>query len=211
MKISIINGSQKTGESNTGHILERLRSLINQTHEINVFNCGLKQLTNEMFKEITSGDIIILSFPLFVHSLPSNTLKMLIELENIIKQQSKKDLIMYTIVNNGFYEGKQNNIVFEIIKNWCEQSGVKFGGGIGQGAGEMIGHTKHLPKDKDLFKNLTYALQTMIENMEMKKPIEIQYLNPHFPRFLWRFMAVRHWNNLAKNNGLSKKDILRRL
>ena len=211
MKISLINGSQKTGESNTELILKRFSGLINETHEVNIFYCGLKQLTNEMFNKIISGDVILLLFPLFVHSLPSNTLKMLIELENIIKQQPKKDLIMYTIVNNGFYEGKQNNIVFEIIQNWCEQSGVKFGGGIGQGAGEMIGRTKHLPKDKDLFKNLTCALQTMIENLEMKKQMEIQYLSPYFPRFLWRFMATRHWNNLAKGNGLSKKDILKKL
>jgi len=211
MKISIINGSQKTGASNTELIMEKLKSLINQSHEINIFNCGLKQLTNEMFDKIISGDVIILMFPLFVHSLPSNTLKMLIGLEDIIKRQQKKDLIMYAVVNNGFYEGKQNNIAFEIIKNWCEQTGVKFGGGIGQGAGEMIGHTKDLTKDRDLFKNLTCALKIMTENIEIKQPMEIQYLSPNFPRFLWRFMGVRNWNNLAKNNGLSKKDILKRL
>jgi len=207
MKISLINGSQKTGESNTKLILERLQSLINQSHEINIYNCGLKQLTDEMFDKIISDDVIILMFPLFVHSLPSNTLRMLIELENNIKRQQKKDLIIYTIVNNGFYEGKQNNIAFEIIQNWCEQTGVKFGGGIGQGAGEMLGRTKDLPKNRDLFKNLTCALQTMTENIKTKQPMEIQYLSPNFPRFLWRFMGVRNWNNMAKNNGLSKKDI----
>ncbi|MDR0465606.1 MAG: NAD(P)H-dependent oxidoreductase [Treponema sp.] len=211
MKISIINGSQKTGESNTGHILEKLKVLLNQTYEINIFNCGLRQLTDEMLNKIISTDVIILVFPLFVHSLPSNTLKMLIELENTIKRQQKNDLIIYTIINNGFYEGKQNNIAFDIIKNWCDHTGVMFGGGIGQGAGEMISRTKHLPKDRDLFKALNCALQIMAENINTKKPMEIQYLSPNFPKFLWRLMAVRNWNNLAKNNGLSKKDILKRL
>ena len=211
MKISIINGSQKTGESNTGLILEKLMGLLNQGDEISIFNCGLKQLTNEMFEQIISGDVIILMFPLFVHSLPSNTLSMLIALENMIKHRQKKDLIMYTIINNGFYEGKQNIVAFEIIKNWCEHSGVKFGGGIGQGAGEMMGHTKNLPKDKDLFKSLTCALKMMVENIGIKKPMEIQYLSPNFPRFLWRFMAVRNWKKIAKNNGLNKKAMLKRL
>jgi predicted MPP superfamily phosphohydrolase len=211
MNISIINGSQKTGESNTQLIIEKLKGLLSQKYEINIYNCGLKQLTNEMLNKIISTDVLVLIFPLFVHSLPSNTLKMLIELENKIKSQQKNDLIIYTVINNGFYEGKQNNIAFEIIKNWCEQTGVKFGGGIGQGAGEMIGHTKHLPKDRDLFKNLTFALQIMEKNIEAKQPMEIQYLSPNFPIFLYRFMAVRNWNKLAKNNGLNKKDILRRL
>jgi len=211
MKICIINGSQKTGESNTEAILERLKGFLNKTYEINIFNCGLKPLTNEMLDKVICADAIILMFPLFVHSLPSNTLRTLIELENIIKNQNKKELIIYTIVNNGFYEGKQNHIAFDIIKNWCDQTGVKFGGGIGQGAGEMISRTKHLPKERDLFKNLNYALQTMAENIETKQPMGIQYLTPNFPKFLWQFMAVRNWNNLAKNNGLKKKDILKRL
>ena len=211
MKICIINGSQKSGESNTELILGRLKCLINQANEINVFNCGLKQLTDEMFNTAACADVIILMFPLFVHSLPSNTLKMLIELENVVKNRQKKDIIMYAIINNGFYEGQQNHIAFEILENWCGRSGVKFGGGIGQGAGEMIGHTKDLTKDRDLFKNLTCALKIMTENIEIKQPMEIQYLSPNFPRFLWRFMGVRNWNNLAKNNGLSKKDILKRL
>ena len=75
----------------------------------------------------------------------------------------------------------------------------------------MIGRTKHLPKDKDLFKGLTSALKIMAENIEIKKPMEIQFLNPNFPKFLWRLMAVRNWNNLAKNNGLTKKDVVKRL
>jgi len=155
--------------------------------------------------------VIILIFPLFVHSLPSNTLKFLIELEKTIQQEQKKDLIIYTIINNGFYEGKQNNIAFEIIKNWCEHSSVKFGGGIGQGAGEMLGRTKHLPKERDLFKNLNSALQKMTVCMEQKEQMKVEYLNPIFPRFLWKFMAVRHWNSQAKKNKLSKSDIMKKL
>jgi len=211
MNISIINGSQKASESNTENILERLKSKINKTHVVNIFNCGLKQLTDEMYNKIISADVIIFMFPLFVHSIPSNTLKAMIELENILKHQRKNDLIIYTIVNNGFYEGKQNNIAFEIIKNWCDKTGVKFGGGIGQGAGEMISRTKHLPKERDLFKNLNRALQTMADNIENKKPMEVQFLTPNFPKFLWRLLAVRNWNNLAKNNGLTKKDIKKQL
>jgi multimeric flavodoxin WrbA len=211
MKINIINGSQKMGESNSGIILDRLNSLIKQTHEVNIYNCGKKPLSNEIYEKIISGDVIILAFPLFVHSLPSNTIKMLIELENILKQKQINKIIMYTIINNGFYEGKQNNIAFEIIKHWCEHSGVEFGGRIGLGAGEMVGQTKNIPINKGPFNNLERALQKMVESIELKKSMEIIFLSPYFPRFLWKFMATRYWNKLAKNNGLIKKDITRKL
>jgi len=211
MKISMINGSQKRGESNSWIILKKLNELIKGKHDVTFYNSGLKQFTNEIFEEIISGDVIVLAFPLFVYSIPSNTLRMLIELENMIKRKEDKKLIIYTLINCGFYEGKQNSTAFEIIKNWCEHSGVIFGGGIGQGAGEMLGHFKNLPINKGPFANLGQALETMAEKIEIKKPFEITYLNPYFPRFLWKILAVRNWNILAKKNGLKKKDLIRKL
>src|SRR5215510_13832088 len=116
MKICLINGSQKTGKSNTGLILDWLYGLIKEKHEVKLYNCGLNRFTNEVYKDIISGDVIVLAFPLFADSIPSNTLKMLIELESIIKQEQAINLTMYGIVNNGFYEGKQNHVAFEIMR-----------------------------------------------------------------------------------------------
>jgi multimeric flavodoxin WrbA len=135
MKINMINGSQKSGISNTGIILDELSFFIKEKHEVKIYNSYLKHFSNEILKEIISGDAIVLGFPLFAGSVPSHTLKMLIDLERAIKLGQAKELTMYAIVNNGFYEGKQNHIALEIIKNWCERSGVRFCGGIGQGAG----------------------------------------------------------------------------
>jgi multimeric flavodoxin WrbA len=212
MKISLINGSQKIGESNSGIILDRLNNLIKEKHEVKTYKVYQKSVDNKMLKDIISGEIIVLAFPLYVDSIPSHTLKMLIELEIIVRKEQPKDLIIYAIINNGFYEGKQNHIAFEIIKNWCEHSGIKFGGGIGQGAGEMLGSTKKTPINKGPFNNLGRALQSLVESMELKETFKIKYLNPYFPRFLWKIMAtILMWHPLAYKNGLNKKDIIRRI
>jgi hypothetical protein len=207
----MINGSQKSGESNSGVLLDRLNDLIKNKHDVKIFKSGFLPMKNEILKEIVSGDIIILSFPIFGDSIPSHTLKMLTDLEAVIKSEQSTHLIIYAMVNCGFYEGKQNHIAFEIIKHWCEHSGVKFGGGIGQGAGEMLGQLKHLPLEKSPFNNLSRALQTMTEKIDQKETFEVVYLNPYFPRFLWKFMGERHWLNLAEKNGLAKKDITKRI
>lgn len=39
----------------------------------------------------------------------------------------RKDIMVYSIVNNGFYEGKQNRIVIEQMKHWCKAVGLKWG------------------------------------------------------------------------------------
>jgi multimeric flavodoxin WrbA len=191
MKIGIINGSQKPGASNTGIIVKELCSRVNKNHEIAHYAAGSKHLSPEVYKEITASDIIILAFPLYIDSIPSNMLKTLIGLEEYIKKEPAQTGIAYTIINNGFYEGKQTHIAFEIIRNWCGRVGIQFGGGIGQGAGEMLGMTINTPIKKGPFNNIGRELALLAEKIELKEPCGIKYLRPYFPKFLWRYMANR--------------------
>ena len=211
MKISLINGSQKPGESNSGIILDRLNDLVKENHDVQVYKPISKHLNYETLEDITSGDIIVLAFPLYWDSVPSHTLKMLVELENTIKREGRKSITVYAIVNNGFYEGKQNHIALEIIKHWCEHCGIQFGGGIGQGAGEMLGATKNITMAKGIFKNLWDALKLMVEKMEAKEPFDVIYLNPFFPRFLFNMVANSGWSASGRKNKLTRRDIMRRL
>jgi multimeric flavodoxin WrbA len=212
MKIVIINGSQKTGESNTGIILDELNILFKTGHKIVNYKLGTKQLSSEELKNIVSFDVIIFGFPLFNDSIPSNMLKMIIELESYFANGKTKNIIVYSIINNGFYEGKQTHIAFEIIQNWCERCGIKFGGGIGQGAGEMIGATKNISVNPGPFKNLGRSLELLANKIELKETFVIKYLSPYFPRFLWELMSkYTFWYPLAYKNKLDKKDIVTKI
>ena len=212
MKITIINGSQKSGESNTGIILNELNKFIKKDNDIVNYTLSIKQFSKEIHDKIVLSDVIIFSFPLYTDSIPSNMLKMLIELEDYFKKSTVKETVIYTIVNNGFYEGKQTSIAFEIMQNWCEHSGVQFGGGIGQGAGEMIGATKNTPINKMLFNNLVRTLKSLVVKIEIKEPFGIKFLSPYFPRFLWRIMATySFWYPLAYKNKIKKKDIIKKI
>lgn len=214
MKINIINGSQKTVESNTGIILNEFNNLLKfkEDNDVKNYTLGIKEFSEEIYNEIILCDVIIFAFPLYTDSIPSNVLKMLIELEKYLKMETKKEIIAYIIINNGFYEGKQTHIAFEIMENWCLRSGIAFGGGIGQGAGEMIGATKNIPLSRGLFINLRCELKLLIKKVELKEPFGLKYLSPYFLRFLWKFMAIHaFWHPLAYKNKLTKKDISRKL
>jgi len=212
MKINIINGSLKSGESNSGIILENLRKHIKNGHEIRNFKLSVKLFAKEIYNEIVSGDVIVLAFPLYGHSIPANALEMLIEFEKIVKEKTTNKIIVYTIINNGFYEGKQTHIAFEIIQNWCTRCGIQFGGGIGQGAGEMIMGTKGIPLHTGPFNNLHRAIKLMAEKIELQESFDIVYLSPYFPRFLWKLLAIyTTWHPRAYKNGLKKEDIRTRL
>jgi multimeric flavodoxin WrbA len=185
MKIGMINGSPKSGESNSGIILDILYKLIKEKHEVKIYNYNTDHFTAETYRGITSNEVIILAFPLYGDSVPSHTLRLLVELENTIKREKANILTMYSIVNNGFYEGRQNHVVFEMIKHWCERSGVQFGGGIGQGSGELLGVMKNIPVNKIVFYKLYRSLKLLAKKIESKEPFGEQFLKPCFPRFLY--------------------------
>ena len=95
---------------------------------------------------------------MYVDGIPSNLLKLLVEFEKekVIKSGTK----IYCIVNNGFYEGKQNRLAILQMKNWCEKVKADWGQGIGVGAGELLPYLKKylavtLKKTSAIIKNIT--------------------------------------------------------
>ena len=157
-------------------------------------------------------DVLILAFPLYIDALPSHLFRMIIDLEAYLKSEPNKDLYVYALVNNGFYEGHQSHIAFDILQNWCVRCGIHFGYGIGQGAGEMLDSLEKVPLGHGPLKNLGVHINHLAENIQAKRTEPAVLFSPNFPRFAWKFMATHFfWNTTAKKNGLTKKDILKQL
>jgi multimeric flavodoxin WrbA len=212
MKISLINASPKSGASNTGLLLAALARHIAAGHVLHRHDLGRKTFSAETLREIAVDDVIVLGFPLYVDALPSNLLAMLIALEDRLKAEgdSNSGKMVYAIINNGFYEGQQTCIAFEIVQNWCERAGVKFGGGIGQGGGEVIGMMakRKIPWRVWPFGRTEGALIALARHMEERAPFGTRYLTPAFPRVLFSFLANQFfWHPLARKNGLPLKAL----
>lgn len=92
MEIVIINGSPKLGHSTSGLLIKNLISKIS--------NGNKETLTEKQFKKVRNSDMLILAFPLYIDSIPSHLLKLLVELEK--RNFATKDIMVYCIVNNGF-------------------------------------------------------------------------------------------------------------
>lgn len=205
MKIGIINGSPKPGESNSGIMIEYISSLIGG-QEITIYNIGKVGLTEEQFAEISKSDVLIFSFPLYVDGIPSHLFRLLADFEKRIV--FNKNTMVYCIVNNGFFEGKQNRIAIDQMKNWCVAVGLKWGQAIGIGAGEMQPFIKDIPLGYGPNKNIGNALKEMacnIENFESGNDI---FISPNWPRFLWRIQAsLSVWYPRARKNGLKRREL----
>ena len=207
MKITLINGSPKAVKSNSEILGNYLSSLLKENEIKKYYSISFK-LNDKMKNEIYNSDVLIFFFPLYVDGIPSNLLKLLVEFEKekVIKSGSK----IYCVVNNGFYEGKQNHLVILQMKNWCEKVQAKWGQGVGVGAGELLPYLKKCKLGKGPLKNLGIALEKFSDNILNLKSDEDIYINPNWLRILYFVQGSISWILKARKNNLRVRELFRK-
>lgn len=205
MKICIINGSPKVGKSTSELLIEYFMPFI-EGNEIITYKMGKTDFTETQFAQIESSEVLIFVFPLYVDGIPSLLLRFLVALEK--RGFRNKNINVYCMINNGFYEGRQNQVAADIMKNWCEAVGLIYGQALGVGAGEMLPFLRDIPLGHGPNRNLGIALQKLGQNVVSLKRGEDLFLSPNWPRFLWKMQAsLFFWYPRAKKNGLGRKEL----
>ena len=207
MKISIINGSPKAIKSNSEILGNYLSSLLKE-NEIKEYYSISFRLNDENKNEIYNSDVLIFLFPLHVDGIPSNLLKLLVEFEKekVIKSGTK----IYCIVNNGFYEGKENRLAILQVKNWCEKVKADWGQGIGAGAGELLPYLKKYKLGQGPLKNLGKVLDEFSANIITLKSDEDIYVNPNWLKSLYFFQGTISWILKGRKNNLRVRELFRK-
>jgi hypothetical protein len=207
MKISIINGSPKAVKSNSEILGNYLLSLLKENEIKKYYSISFK-LNDKIKSEIYNSDVLVFLFPLYVDGLPSNLLKLLVELEK--EKVVNPETSVYCVVNNGFYEGKQNRLAILQMKNWCEKVKAKWGQGIGIGAGELLPYLKKYTLGQGPLKNLENALTKFSSNILTLKSEKDIYINPNWLRSLYFLQGSISWILKARKNNLRIRELFRK-
>ncbi|WP_071124309.1 hypothetical protein [Leptotrichia massiliensis] len=207
MKISVINGSPKAIKSNSEILGNYLSSLLKE-NEIKKYYSISFRLNDENKNEIYNSDVLIFLFPLYVDGIPSNLLKLFVEFEKekVVNPATR----VYCIVNNGFYEGKQNRLAILQIKNWCEKVKADWGQGIGVGAGELLPYLKKYPLGQGPLKNLGKVLDEFSANIITLKSDKDIYINPNWLKSLYFFQGSISWILKGRKNNLRVRELFRK-
>ncbi len=162
--------------------------------------------SNTQFSLIQHSDVLIFVFPLYIDSINSALLRFIIELEK--RGFENKNINVYCIINNGFYEGRQNHVAADIMQNWCKAAGLTYGQTLGIGAGEMLPFLKDIPLGHGPNKNIGIALQKLSQNILSLHQGKDLFISPNWPRFLWKIQAsLCFWYPRAKKNGLKREEL----
>ncbi len=208
MKITVINGSPKAKGSVSDVLIEGLLPKLSG-QETQVLKIKNKTVSAAQLDTICQSDVLLLVFPLYADSLPSHMLHLL---ANVEAHGFAGDTTVYCLVNNGFYEGVQNEAVIKQMKVFAKKAGLNWGQGIGIGAGELHRALRSISLGRGINKNLCKALDTLAENIMCCATAEELFIVPNCPRFVWKQLAHTFmWRANAKANGVSKGEMYRRL
>lgn len=211
MKMALINGSPKVSHSASGCLLEELKAFLDEdNNEISEYYFRQVQLTNKDMEELLECDVLVFALPLYVDGIPSHLLNCLIQMEQFFSTIKEKNIKVYSLVNCGFYEGHQNSIAIEIMKNWCEKAGLQWGQGLGIGAGGIISSLKGVKIGYGPKKNLGLSFKELSNNILINSSGDDIFITANFPRRMYKLLAEMGWRKSIKANGLKKKDLFLR-
>lgn len=234
MKILLIGGSPKGDKSTSKVMLDMLRRKLelpgNETTE-NMTKAANKVLqiselllsTNQCSKDnldiILEQDVLVVAFPLYVDGIPSHFLRCMMQIEEAQKMRMEQEsnisstsqpIRVCTIVNNGFFDAKQNHNALDMVKMWCSHCGFEYIQGMGVGGGGMLSVMGTVPDDAGPKKNVGIAMGEVAKNIKNSALAEDIFVLPAFPASLYKMAAQSGWRQALKANGVPIKEIGRR-
>lgn len=206
-------GSKSTSESLGTYLLNKLQEKGIETEKVRIYS-SMKSDEEQKYllSSVDHCDILILSFPLYIDSLPSLVTKVLEMISEHRKSgENPKNPQFVAIANNGFPEANQNDTALAICRRFAKQTGMEWAGGLGVGGGEGIGLMAKLfggkpleklgfisRKDRKSLDLITEFLTTGGKNSQ-----EVMALRTNRPMPTWMYVLVGtifEWRRKAKKN-----------
>lgn len=205
MKIVCLCGSPKATGSASAYVLKSLTAMLPNA-DVKDFS-ALPGKIQGLLPAILECDALVIAFPLYVDGIPGQLLRILSrELQPALAKSGCKAKV-YAVINSGFYEARQNKIAMEMLQIWTEKSGLQWGQGLGIGGGGMLQAT---PMGRGPSVNAAGGLKLLSKNILEGKGGESMFIEPNFPRVLYKTMAHIGWVMQGKKYGNTRKDLYKR-
>lgn len=198
-------GFRSTSSSLGSYLMDRLTEKGFTTNKAHIHRLVKSQEgIEELLHLVGIADLVVLTFPLYVDSLPAPIIK---AMEIITKYREEaadtRRQKFIAISNSGFPEASQNLIAREICRCFAQRSGFEWAGGLALGMGPAI-RRKPLDEVGGMARNVKKALDLTARALSEEKavPEEATKLMAKsiIPRTLYVWMGNRGWKQQAKKN-----------
>ena len=206
----LLVGSPKPGASSSeslgAYLLEGLEKHDVKTQTLHVAKAVRSDEAVEELLAAASADLIILSFPLYVDSLPGPAIR---ALELIAARRAAEGgaadaaagPAFVAICQSGFPEADHSAVAIEICRNFAASAGLEWAGGLVMPEGGML-NGQPMSKMKGMMRSAAGALDLAADALAAGDPVPDEAVRlmakPAFPRIAYRFTANWGWRSQVK-------------
>jgi NAD(P)H-dependent FMN reductase len=208
----LLVGSPKPGASSSEslgtYLLEELEKQGVRGEAIHVLKAlRSDEATGQFLAAVAAADVVILSFPLYIDSLPAPVIRAfeLIRAQRAgMPAEAGREQALVAIAQCGFPEAAHNTTALEICKHFAADAGFEWAGGLAMGAGGMVGG-RPLREVRGMMRSAVRALDLAAVALAAGRQVPDEAVTvmakPAFPAFAYRLIANRGWRSDLKKQG----------
>jgi multimeric flavodoxin WrbA len=162
----------------------------------------------ELLSMVNNADLIILSFPLYVDSLPAPVIKAMELIRDNRNEGQRKTQDFIAISNCGFPESSQIEVALEICKNFAEEVNFNWRGGLALGGGGAV-NGRPIEERGGMLRNVIKGLEITAEHLSKGEDIPnkaIELVSKSIiPSGMYKMMGNLGWRIQARRYGVLKR------
>ena len=158
-----------------------------------------------LLEAVKTADLIILSFPLYVDSLPAPVIR---AMELIAEQDFEKKRRLAAIANCGFAEAQHNKVAMSICQRFAHASGLEWAGGLALGMGGALSGQRLEEQGGmvgKIIKSLDLTVDAFVNNRSVPDESIRLMAKPLLPGWMYTTIGNFGWRREAKRYGVRKK------
>ena len=187
------------------YLIEKLEDFDCETIHVHKAIAGSK-MTQDMVETVNAADLIILSAPLYVDTLPAPVLRAFELIASARNEKPDRPQQFVAILNCGFPETKHNNTAMRICRLFADRVGLTWAGGLAMGMGPAI-DGRPLAKAGRVGKNARDALSLAADALSKGRSVPEEAIKrmaePPIPIRLYTMIGNRTWKKMASQYGMA--------
>ncbi len=203
----LLIGSPKNKKSSSYLIGKYLANILEENNITVTEYFSVKLLKKDRFEQfigkLKKTDILIISSPLYVDSLPY-------PITNILEKISEHKISgikVIGIMNNGFPEAYHNEVALMILKQFCISTNNLWLGGLALGMGGGYMNVANTFMARKVKKSLSITANAILNDRNVPEEAVKLMSSKLMPIWLYNLVANNHWKSMKKyyNSDLNRK------
>jgi hypothetical protein len=208
-----ILGSPRSKISNSRSLLDYFSQLLEdrnwQKSEFHVIKeTKENSLSESAWQSVEASQLVAISFPLYVDSLPANLTLTLEQLHAGKSRFSGQNKDFCILINCGFPESHHNDTAIRICRKFCQEMGWSWKGALSIGGGGVLGGEDLATmggRGHKHRKAIELAVEALDKGESIPEKANDLLKKLVIPNWLYRWIGAYGFKKIAKKQGVHKK------